>query len=215
MFKKAVIIAGGLGSRMRPLTDYVPKPMVRINEKPLIGHVIDFFNSHNITDISITYGHLAPILLNYVYDKSTSLINTINKDNAYFLFNSDIKYLDEPIIVCPCDLIIDVDFKKVYEEYNSLDEPAACIIPILANNNADYIHSIDGRVVKIVRDQPSNICASGLQILNPAKINSIVDSNNNFYDVWSSLIEKNSLCVTKTNPHIWKAFDSINNLITT
>ena len=51
---KAVVMAGGEGSRLRPLTIGRPKPMVPMLNQPVMGHIIDLLKKHGITDIIIT-----------------------------------------------------------------------------------------------------------------------------------------------------------------
>lgn len=213
MFKHAVIISGGNGTRMLPLTEYVPKALVKINNKKLIDHAVDFFESNNIENIHITYGYKCDQLINHIHTKSSSLLNTINQDNSYFIFNTIIKYINEPIIVCPCDLDFDIDLNKLYTEYINLKSPAACIIPIAYNLDADKIEEQDQNVLQINKNIKSDLSASGIQIINPFKINQLIKPYQNFYDVWQELIKQKQLAVTRTKPTKWKCFDKISDLI--
>lgn len=212
MFKNAVIIAGGFGTRMLPLTEYVPKPLVKVENKPLIQYTLDLFYKNNIKNISITYGHKAPQLVEYVADKAAALINTIDQDNAYFLYNTIIQYINEPVIVSPCDIVIDIDMVKLYDEYINMGEPTICIVPIKANDSADYIHTDKNRVTKITRTEISGLCVSGIQIINPSKVNKLGNQHNNFYDVWMDMISTNNLHITNTQPLYWKSYDSLKDI---
>jgi mannose-1-phosphate guanylyltransferase/phosphomannomutase len=51
---KAIIMAGGEGSRLRPLTCDLPKPMVNIANKPIKEHIIDLLKAYGITEIGVT-----------------------------------------------------------------------------------------------------------------------------------------------------------------
>jgi len=62
---KAVILAAGVGTRLRPITDKIPKVMVRIGDKPLLHHHIDSLKSHGITDIWINLHYLPEVIQNY------------------------------------------------------------------------------------------------------------------------------------------------------
>ena len=48
----AIVMAGGFGTRLRPLTNNLPKPMVPIANKPIIEHIIDLLKGHSITDLT-------------------------------------------------------------------------------------------------------------------------------------------------------------------
>ena len=56
---KAVIMAGGKGTRLAPLTDHFPKPMMPILDKPILTYIIELLKKHDITDISVTLGYMA------------------------------------------------------------------------------------------------------------------------------------------------------------
>ncbi len=67
---KAVILAGGKGTRLRPLTYSVPKPLLPYRQRPILEHIINQLKSHGITDIIISIGHLGYQIKNYFGDGS-------------------------------------------------------------------------------------------------------------------------------------------------
>src|SRR5947207_12429686 len=67
---KAVIMAGGEGSRLRPLTIRRPKPMVPVVDRPAILHIIELLKRHGITEVVITLQYLATVIQEYLGDGS-------------------------------------------------------------------------------------------------------------------------------------------------
>jgi NDP-sugar pyrophosphorylase family protein len=67
---KAVILAGGEGTRMRPYTYVVPKPLLPVNNRPILEHVIKNLNKHGINDLIISIGYLGYQIKNYFGDGS-------------------------------------------------------------------------------------------------------------------------------------------------
>ena len=76
---KAVILAGGLGSRLSEETENKPKPMVEIGGKPILWHIMKIYSSHGINDFIICCGYKGHIIKKYFLD--------------YFIHNSDITIL--------------------------------------------------------------------------------------------------------------------------
>ncbi len=72
---KAIILAGGLGTRLRPLTDVTPKPLLSIKGKPIIEHAILNFKKHGITDIILSIGYKADVIKEYFGDGSKWGVN--------------------------------------------------------------------------------------------------------------------------------------------
>ncbi len=62
---KAVIMAGGAGSRLRPMTIERPKPMIPIVNKPVMSHILDLLKRHDITDVIVTVQYLADLIQDY------------------------------------------------------------------------------------------------------------------------------------------------------
>lgn len=67
---KAVILAGGLGTRLRPLTENTPKPLLPIKNRPIIEHAILNFKKHGIEEIILSIGYKADLIKNYFGDGS-------------------------------------------------------------------------------------------------------------------------------------------------
>ena len=59
MVDTAVILAGGLGTRLQPLTLHTPKPLLPLNGKPILGHIITQLQKHGVTKIIISVGYKA------------------------------------------------------------------------------------------------------------------------------------------------------------
>lgn len=68
---KAVIMAGGEGSRLRPLTIRRPKPMVPVVDRPAIVHIMELLKRHGITEVVITLQYLASVVQEYLGDGSS------------------------------------------------------------------------------------------------------------------------------------------------
>lgn len=71
---KAIIPAAGLGKRMRPLTSYLPKPMLPLGKKPVLEHIVDEVKASGITDILIITRSDHRSVINYFGDKSNITI---------------------------------------------------------------------------------------------------------------------------------------------
>lgn len=76
---KAIILAGGLGTRLGSLTKKIPKPMVKINGKPIIEHIIEHYISFGVTEILVAGGYKYKVIKNYFKNKKmTAKVNVIN-----------------------------------------------------------------------------------------------------------------------------------------
>ena len=65
---KAVIMAGGKGTRISSITTDIPKAMLPIVDKPIIEHQIDCLKKSGVVDITIVIGHLGDVIKNYLQD---------------------------------------------------------------------------------------------------------------------------------------------------
>lgn len=68
---QVVILAGGLGTRLRPYTYIVPKPMLPVGTKPIIEHIIEWLKSYNLKKIIISASYLSKIIQDYLSNGSS------------------------------------------------------------------------------------------------------------------------------------------------
>ena len=72
---KAVILAGGRGDRLRPLTDTVPKPMIEINGKPFLQYQVELLREYRISEIVLCVGYLKDRIMDYFGNGSPFKLN--------------------------------------------------------------------------------------------------------------------------------------------
>jgi dTDP-glucose pyrophosphorylase len=113
------IMAGGKGTRMEPFTKVLPKPLIPINDKPIIEHIIERFTDIGCTDFHITVNYKDKILKAYFEELQPNY-------NISFVYEKDplgtagsLQYLrgkfDKPFFVTNCDIIIKADYVKLFE----------------------------------------------------------------------------------------------------
>ena len=116
---EAVIMAGGRGKRLSPLTDTVPKPMLRLGDKPIIEHNIDRLISFGIKKIYISVKYLGEQIVNYLGDGSQKGIRIeyvwedepLGTAGALALMNN---LSTEHILLMNSDLFTNVNFESLY-----------------------------------------------------------------------------------------------------
>lgn len=214
--KNVLILAAGRGNRMRPLSDIIPKAMAPYKGDTLIGNTLKNFKNGNYL-IHVTVGYKSAILSQYLLNGGliSTLINTDGQDNSWWIFNTLLKNLDSPLLVLTCDNITELDLKFIELEYNRLNCPACMIVPVkpIPEIEGDFIQEKDSVITSLKRDCPTDKYCSGIQVLNPCKINHTINACNNFYDVWMQLIEKKQLYTSDIYPKSWFSVDTLDQLI--
>jgi len=120
VFKTALIVAGGKGTRLRPLTRAIPKPLLPVGEKPIIQFILEHFSSYGINDVFISVNYKKELIKNYLRDGSRFgvRIKYIEEERATGTAGS-LSLLPEnvsgPILVSNADIICDLDLEKLYK----------------------------------------------------------------------------------------------------
>jgi NDP-sugar pyrophosphorylase family protein len=210
----AIIMAAGRGSRMMPLTNSIPKAMAKLGASTLIVNGIEKIQKvlHNI---HITVGYKKSDLAKHVIEHNVStVLNTEGKGNAWWIFNTLLKNLDEPIFVLTCDNVIDLDFEKLANDYFELGEPACMVVPVqpIEGLEGDFIFESNNVVQELNRSKKNGKYCSGIQVLNPKKINLLVNAEDDFYNVWEQLISQNQLYCSNVSPQRWFTVDTMEQL---
>ena len=118
----ALIMAGGRGERLKPLTDTLPKPMLLIGDKPIIEHNIDRLISFGVKDFYISVRYLKESIISYLGDGSSKGVNIsyIEESNPLGTIGSITKLEainHDDILVMNSDILTNIDFEDFYNSY--------------------------------------------------------------------------------------------------
>lgn len=132
-----ILLAGGLGSRMYPLTRIVPKPMVPLAGKPILEHIIDYLNTRGFKEIVIAARYLGEQIVRYFsnhpHAKPVLLDSKDTADAVRLLGN----YIRDHFIVAMGDVICNADYSEIYG-YHLSANPAATIALKQVENPLPY-----------------------------------------------------------------------------
>lgn len=209
-----LIMAAGRGMRMRPLTDDVPKAMAPFQNETLIARGIKRMQKH-VENIHVTVGYKSAMLAEHLMHTGiTSIHNTEGHSNAWWVHNSLLAHLDEPIFVLTCDNIIDLDFDLLTHDYYETGTPACMLVPVrpVEGLEGDFIHHENRKVTRVQREEPTDIYCSGIQILTPKRVADATTDVTNFYDIWNQLIAQDQLFISSIYPKKWFAVDTMEQL---
>jgi NDP-sugar pyrophosphorylase family protein len=214
VFKHAVILAAGRGVRMMPLTKRIPKALVKVKDETLILGGIKKVKKF-IQNIHITVGYKGSAIAQHVIKNNvSSVINTNGKGNAWWIFNFPFNLMDEPIVVLTCDNITSVNFKFIEKDYLRQKCPPCMLVPVkpVEGLDGDFIHKQNDKVNSLSRKENSDIYCSGIQIINPKKINQLIKKTEDFNILWKRLMVQKKLHVSRVVPKKWFTIDSVNQL---
>jgi len=122
---KAIILAGGRGRRLKPITDYVPKPLIPINNIPIIEWQIKYLKKFDISEVIICSGYKTKMIENYLKKKKLGIKINFSIENKPLGTGGAIKKAgkkikDKSFIVINGDTITNIDLKKLIKKENSI-----------------------------------------------------------------------------------------------
>jgi len=120
---KVIILAGGKGKRLRPITDYVPKPLIPIKNIPIIEWQIKYLKKFGISEVIICSGYKTEMIENYLNKKKLGIKITFSIENKPLGTGGAIKKAgkkikDKSFLVINGDTITNIDLKKLFEKEN-------------------------------------------------------------------------------------------------
>jgi mannose-1-phosphate guanylyltransferase / phosphomannomutase len=176
---KAVVMAGGEGTRLRPLTSNQPKPMVPIVGKPCMEHIIDLLRRHDMTEVVVTVAFMPQAIRSYFGDGESLGIDIDYSVEEQPLGTAGSvrlarERLDETFIVISGDALCDVDLTELVEAHKA--KGAAVTIGLKSVDNplefGIVVTDDDGRVERFL-EKPSwgqvfsDTINTGIYVLEP------------------------------------------------
>lgn len=111
---RTIILAGGRGTRLRPFTNAIPKPLVPLGDKPILEIVLRQLSRHGITRVTLAVNHLASLIMSFFGNGENMGMEIDYSLEEYPLGTAGplslIKGLDEPFIVMNGDLLSTIDY---------------------------------------------------------------------------------------------------------
>ena len=124
--KKAIILAAGLGTRMRPMTDDKPKALVRWNGVPMLEHIIAKLKTQGFNEIVINVHHFAQMIIDFVKEKDhfgirIEFSHERDKplDTGGGIGHASWFFGDEPFLVHNVDIMSNIDLVELYNAHLS------------------------------------------------------------------------------------------------
>lgn len=197
--ERAILMAAGMGTRMRPLTDTMPKPLIDVNGKPMIETVIDGLKARGIDDITVVTGYLAE-KFDVLYERYPGIKIIKNPDYQVINNISSIYYARESLkgadcFICEADLFVsDADMFKA--------EPnESCYFGKFVEGHSDdwvFDRNKDGYITRVgkVGDSLYNMC--GVAYFKEKEANIIAEAIEKQYGVsgyedmfWDDVVNNN------------------------
>lgn len=183
---QAVILSGGLGSRLKPFTEVIPKPLLPIGEKAVLEIQIEHLKKYGFTQIYLATNYKSSYIENFFGDGSKYGVQlVISKEDKPLGTAGPVKllkpYLNEPFLVMNGDILTLVDFSKMYDFASQRSTlltigTKEIITPFRFGNiftEGEYVIGIEEKP-----DLRTNILA-GIYVFKPAVLDLIPD--NTFY----------------------------------
>lgn len=180
---KAVIMAGGEGTRLRPLTCALPKPMVPILNKPVMEHIINHVRSFDIKDIAVTMAYLPSVITDYFNDGSEWGVNLnyytedIPLGTGGSVKNAE-EFLDDTFIIISGDALTNIDLREAIDFHKKKGSKATLVLKKV-DNPLEYgviITDDEGRIIRFF-EKPSwgevfsDTINTGIYVLEPEVLN--------------------------------------------
>lgn len=208
---KVILMAGGLGTRLRPLTDNMPKPMLRVGNKPILETIIENFSKYGYTDIILSVSYKSHLIEEYFGDGAAFGVNIqyvhenkrMGTAGALSLMRDQ---LTEPFFVMNGDLLTNVNFEHMYEYFQSNNAAAS-----MAVREYDFqvpygvVNVEHGKIVSI-DEKPTHkfFVSAGIYLLSPKVLPLVPDDE--FFDMptlFEKLISMNESAVSFPIREYW------------
>ncbi|WP_417333251.1 nucleotidyltransferase family protein [Halarcobacter sp.] len=195
---RVILMAGGLGTRLRPLTEGIPKPLLKVGNKPILETIIENFAKYGFVNITISVNYKADMIKEYFGDGSNFGVNIDYIEETKRLGTAGALSLlkekpIEPFFVMNADLLTNINFTHLLD-FHSFENAIATMCVREYNYQVPYgvIETDESKIISI-KEKPIEkfFVNAGIYALSPQVFEYI--PNNEFFDMptlFEKLIEK-------------------------
>ena len=174
---KALILSAGLGTRLRPITNHIPKPLMPVGGLTLLDFHIQKLASHGIKEIIINTHHLHAKIKRHIddYPLKDIKIHLLHEKNILgtggAIKNAEYLLKDEPFLVVNSDVIYSFDLSRIINNHLSTGAIATMVIKNTSCEPLQRVLSQKGRVVSIgypaSKEKSKRYLFAGIHVVNP------------------------------------------------
>ena len=186
---KVVLMAGGLGSRLHPLTQLTPKPLLEVGVKPLLANIIENFKRFGFKDFYISINYRGDMIRDYFNDGSDLGVNInyieeedkLGTAGSLSLLPSNVT--SEPLIVMNGDILTSVNFQQLLA-FHTFHSAKATMCVREFNVQVPYgVVETEGHNLVSIKEKPSYpfFVNAGIYVINPELLSLI--PHNSYFDM--------------------------------
>lgn len=208
---KVILMVGGLGSRLYPLTENTPKPMLKVGNKPILQTIVEKFAEYGFINIVMCVNYKSHVIQNYFGDGSAFGVNIeyilekqrMGTAGALSLLSS---MPNESFFVMNGDLLTNVNFEHLLE-YHCAQNAIATMCVREYDFQVPYgVVNLDANRILSIEEKPVHkfFVSAGIYMLNPETMKMVPD--NEFYDMpslFEALIEKGQKTISFPIREYW------------
>lgn len=191
---KVVILAGGKGAKMRPLTYEYPKAMLPINDKPLVAYTISSLVTAGLKDITIVLGHLGEKIKQYFGDGSQfgariSYVTDLEENGTAQAIKVAQKEIgNDPFLLVYGDVLANIDWLGLVNFHDECGSPLTMAVTTVTDTQPWGNVGVEGNHVVRFNDETENnnhnahLINSGIYVVDPEVLKTISDDTTSFED---------------------------------
>lgn len=171
---RAVVMAGGYGTRLRPLTDDMPKPMLRVGSRPLLELIVEQLRQAGIRQVNVATHYKSEMIADHFRDGSDFGVD-IRYVKEYQPLGtagaiSLIEESDEPLLVMNGDILTRVDFRSMLNFHREHNADLTVAVRQYEFSVPYGVIETDGSTVKSISEKPivRHFINAGIYLLNPS-----------------------------------------------
>jgi NDP-sugar pyrophosphorylase family protein len=209
---KAIILAGGRGKRLRPITDYVPKPLIPIKNIPIIEWQIKYLKKFGVSEVIICSGYKTEMIENYLNNKKLGIkisfsVEDIPLGTGGAIKKAGKKINEKSFIVINGDIITNIDLKKLLKKENS-------IASIQLKTKFGILQTDDDKIIKF--DEKKEIenlwMNAGIYHLKKNTLKDLPDKGDIEKTLFPNYAKKGKLFTLKFRNTKWYSIDSFKDI---
>ncbi|MBW1666623.1 MAG: NDP-sugar synthase [Deltaproteobacteria bacterium] len=219
---KAMILAAGLGTRLRPLTNEKPKALIPVANQPVIARVIKYLKAHGVSEIVVNAHHHSKQIVNYLDAGKPFGVNIeVRVEREILGTGGGIKntfgfWDSEPFVVVNADVLTDIDLSRAYAHHKASGALVTLILHDCEPFNQIHTEAATERITKIAKKaEPGALAFTGLHIMDPELLSYIPAQG--YFDIiecYRELINRgNPPAAFVSKGHYWRDIGSIDDYI--